>query len=131
MTPEIRNIILCVTAVILLVICVRRGYSNGFAKELRKLISIAVAFICLVLILALRGAFKDHQYGSAIVIAGAIVILSLGWKFIRMVLGLLSGFTELPIIGTLDSLLGAVAGALECAGVIWIIYKIYEVVTRQ
>ena len=131
MTPEIRNIILCILAVLFLIVCVRRGYSNGFAREIKKLISIAVAFVCLILILALRGAFKDQQYGSAIVIAGAIVILSLGWKFVRMVLGLLSGFTELPIISTLDSLLGAVAGALECAGVIWIIYKIYEVVTGQ
>ena len=131
MTPEIRNLILCILAVLFLIACVRRGYSNGFAKELRKLISIAVAFICLVLILALRGAVKDHQYGSAIVIVGAIIILSLGWKFIRMVLGLLSGFTELPIVSTLDSLLGAVAGALECAGVVWIIFKIYEFVTGQ
>ncbi|MBO4899033.1 MAG: CvpA family protein [Lachnospiraceae bacterium] len=131
MTPEIRNLILCVVAALFLIVCVRRGYSNGFAKELRKLISIAVAFICLVLILALRGAFRDRQYGSAIVIAGAIVILSLGWKFVRMVLGLLSGFTELPIVSTLDSLLGAAAGALECAGVIWIIYKIYEVIATQ
>ena len=131
MNANIYGIIACVLAVLFFIVCVRRGYAAGFAKELRKLISIAVAFICLILILALRGAVKDHQYGSAIVIIGAIVILSLGWKFIRMVLGLLSGFTELPVIGTLDSLLGAVAGALECAGIIWMIVKIYGVISGQ
>ena len=131
MTPQIRNIILCILALLFVIMTVRRGYLNGFAKELRKLISIAVALVCLVLILALRGALKDHQYGTVIVIAGAIVILSLGWKFIRTVLDLLSGFTELPIVSTVDSLLGAAAGILECAGVLWIIFKIYEVVTGQ
>ncbi len=125
MTDQVRNIILVGLALLMLIVCVKRGYSNGFALELRKLISIAVAVICLILIVALHGAFKDQKYSSAIVIAGAIVILSLGWKFIRMVMGLLSGLTELPVLGMLDSLMGALAGAVECFAVIWIIYKIY------
>ncbi len=129
MTEQVRDLVLCALALLMLIVCVKRGYANGFAWELRKLISIAVAVICLILIIALKGAVSDHKYSSAIVIAGAIVILSLGWKFIRMVMGLLSGLTELPVLGTLDSLLGAVAGALECAAVIWIVYRIYMTLT--
>lgn len=129
MTDQVRGLILCALALLMLIVCVKRGYSNGFARELRKLISIAVAIICLILIIALKGAVSDHKYSSAIVIAGAIVILSLGWKFIRMVMGLLSGLTELPILGTLDSLLGAAAGAVECVAIIWIVYKVYMTFT--
>lgn len=129
MTDQVPGIILCALALLMFIICVKRGYSNGFALELRKLISIAVAIICLILIIALKGAVSDHKYSSAIVIAGAIVILSLGWKFIRMVMGLLSGLTELPILGALNSLLGAAAGAMECIAIIWIVYKVYMTLT--
>ncbi|MCR5595077.1 MAG: CvpA family protein [Lachnospiraceae bacterium] len=128
MTEQLRLVILCILAVLLLFICVKRGYSNGLAVEIKKLAGIVVALICIILIIALRGAFSDNEYGTAFVIIGAVVILSMGWKFVKMVLGLLSGLKDLPVIGWLDSLLGALIGAAECAAIIWIAMRIYRTV---
>ncbi len=131
MTEQIRNIILCVLAVLFFIVCIKRGYGNGLTIEIKKLLSIAVAVICILLILVLKRAVSEHQYGTVIVVAGAIVILSFGWKFIRMIIGLLSGLKELPILGSLDAILGGLAGAVEGAAVIWIIYKVFCAFTGQ
>ena len=125
MSIQPRDVIICVIALLIILGAIKSGYKNGFAVELKKLLGIAVAVVCLVLILILKNAVSDKQYATAIVVIGAIVILSLGWKFVRMIFGLLAGLTDLPVLGWIDSLLGAIAGAIEGAAVIWIIYKIY------
>ncbi|MBQ8947514.1 MAG: CvpA family protein [Lachnospiraceae bacterium] len=124
-TNAVRMLIM-ILGVLVIILFMKNGYKKGAMRELRSLLSVLVAVICIFLILLLRTSVKEQTYSTAIVIGGAIVILSFGWKLTRMILDLLSGIRELPLIGFADKLLGAVFGAAECIGVIWIVYKLYS-----
>ena len=108
------------------IIFIKRGYNKGAFDELKSLLGVLVALLCIFLILILKRSVSEQSYATAVVVIGSIVILSAGWKLTRMILGLLSGIKELPIIGTADRLVGAVLGAAECAAVFWIVFKLYE-----
>ncbi len=128
---SMENLIYILIAVFAIGICyifMKRGYRKGAFAELKSLLGVVVAVICIFLILILRNAVSEGTYGTIIVVGGAIAILSLGWKFTRMILNLLSGICELPLIGFADRLLGAVFGAVECAACIWIALKVYSAI---
>lgn len=127
--PDSINMVQAAFIVVGLIACiffVKSGYKRGVIDELKKLAGIVVALICIFLILVIRGAVADKQYSTVIVIGGALFILSIGWKGIRMILGLLSGIGDLPVIGLANRLLGAALGAAECAALFFVSYKLYE-----
>ena len=127
--PDSINMVHAAFIVVGLISCiffVKSGYKRGVIDELKKLAGIVVALICIFLILVIRGAVADKQYSTVIVIGGALFILSIGWKGIRMILGLLSGIGDLPVIGLANRLLGAALGAAECAALFFVSYKLYE-----
>ena len=126
LTEEVIKGAILVFGIIICILFMKNGYKKGAFDELRSLLGVVVAVICIFLILILKSAVSERTYGTAIVVAGAIVILSAGWKLARMIMGLLSGIKELPLIGFADRLLGAALGAVECVAIIWIVFKIYE-----
>ena len=126
LTEEVIKGAILVFGIIICILFMKNGYKKGAFDELRSLLGVVVAVICIFLILILKSAVSEHTYGTAIVVAGGIVILSAGWKLARMIMGLLSGIKELPLIGFADRLLGAALGAVECVAIIWIVFKIYE-----
>ena len=120
------RIIILIAGVLACIFFMRRGYEKGALAGIRSLLGILVAFACIFLIVILKNSVSEHTYSTAIVVGGAIVILSAGWKLTRMILDLLSGIKELPLIGLADRILGSILGAAECVAVFWIIYKVYE-----
>lgn len=122
------KIIFCAIAVLILIASVKKGWRRGLSGELKAFVSVVVAMLCLVLILVLRNAVKDHTYGSVIVIGAALVILATGWKLVKLILSPLSGFKEIRLVKTVDSLLGAAVGALEGCAFIWVAIKIYNLI---
>jgi hypothetical protein len=125
-TEEVIKGAILVLGAVICILFMKNGYKKGAFNELRSLLGVVVAVICIFLILILKSAVSEHTYGTAIVVVGAIAILSAGWKLTRMILGLLSGIKELPIIGFADRLLGAALGLVECIAIVWIVFKIYE-----
>lgn len=116
-------LIIGILALMILIWTVRRGYRRGLAAELRMFVSVIIAALCLMLIILLRGAVKEHTYGTVAVAAGALVILGTGWRFIRLIISPLSGFKELGIVRAADSFLGAVTGLVEGVVLVWLILR--------
>lgn len=123
---EIKIILICV-AILVLLIGMRRGYRRGIIREIKALVSVIVATLCLILIILLKRAVSEHTYATVIVVAGALVILGTGWRFVKLVTSPLSGFKEIGLVRATDSLLGAVAGIAEGAALIYIALKILEI----
>lgn len=113
-------------AVIILVFSVRRGYRRGITREIKLFIDLLVAILCLVLILLLKRAIGDHTYATVIVVAGALVILGIGWRFIKLISSPLSGFKELGFVRVIDSFLGGIIGLAEGTAAVWIILFVLE-----
>lgn len=125
---NIVRIVIGLLSVLVGISFMKRGYRRGAMGELRSLLGILVALVCIALIMIIRRAVSEQTYATVIVVGASLVILSAGWKLIRMILGLLDGITELPVIGFVNRLLGALMGAAECVAIIWIVYKMYSVV---
>ena len=53
-----------------------------------------------------------------------LITLLISWLIIRLILGALSVFTSLPIIGTADHLLGLAAGFVEGVLIMWLLFLI-------
>lgn len=120
---KIEIIFLAASALVML-LAIRRGFGRGITREIKAVVSVIIAALCLILILLLRNAVKDHTYASVIVIGGALVILAVGWKLTRLILSPLSGFKELKVVRAVDCFLGALAGAVEGGALIWAAWKI-------
>lgn len=118
--------VICVAALIVL-IAIKRGYRRGITRELKALVSILIALLCLILIILLKRALENHTYQTVGVLAGALIILGTGWRFIKLVTSPLSGFKEIGIVRALDAILGAAAGAVEGVAVVWIVLKILDI----
>ncbi len=129
MTPDSNAIrmLIMILSVLVIILFMKNGYKKGALAELKSLLGVIVAVICIFLIFIIRNAVREQTYSTVIVVGAAMVILSMGWKLTRMILDLLSGIKGLPLIGFADKLLGAVFGAVECVGVIWIVYKLYSI----
>ena len=118
------EIIFLVASALVMLIAVRRGFHRGITREIKAVVSVIIATLCLILILLLRNAMKDHTYGSVVVIGGALVILATGWKLVRLILSPLAGFRELGIVKAVDSFFGGIAGVIEGGALIWVAWKI-------
>ena len=129
MTPDSNAIrmLIMILSVLVIILFMKNGYKKGALAELKSLLGVIVAVICIFLIFIIRNAVREQTYSTVIVVGAAMVILSMGWKLTRMILDLLSGIKGLPLIGFADKLLGTVFGAAECVGVIWIVYKLYSI----
>lgn len=118
------EIIFIIASALVFLLAVKRGWRRGITREIKAVVSVIVATLCLILILLLKKAMNDHTFGSVVVIGGALVILGTGWKFLKIILSPLSGFKELGIVRAVDGFLGAIAGAVESAAIIFVVYKI-------
>ena len=121
-------IVVVVVSLFALIFFVKRGLRRGISGEIRSLISIAIAILCLVLILLLKRSVQNHAFASVIVVGGALIILGTGWRIIRLILSPLKGFREIGVVRGIDGLLGAVAGILEGGAFFWVAMKIYEMI---
>lgn len=128
MSENITKLIIILVAILVEIYAIRRGYKRGIAAEIRAVISVAVAALCLVLIIILKNAVQERTFGTVIVIAGALMILGSGWKIVRTILGPLSGFKELRAVRAIDALLGGIAGAAEGVLLIWVMIKICSLI---
>lgn len=93
------------------------GFRKGMVQEITSLIAMAIAGVCVVLILGAVGSYLDKEIGRMIQIVVVLVVVCMIYRLIHVLFTSLELISKLPIIKGLDKLLGAVIGAAE-AGVI-------------
>lgn len=76
--------------------------------------------------MVLKHALRNHTYGIAIVVVIGLVILGFGWRLIKLVSAPLMGFTEIGIIGAIDSFFGVIFGVMEGLLIVFVAYKILQ-----
>ena len=89
------------------------GFRKGMVQEVISLIAIAVAGVCVVLILGAIGSYLNQEIGKVIQMVLVLFAVCLVYRLVHVLFTSLELVSKLPIIKGLDKLLGAVVGCAE------------------
>ena len=102
--------------IIIVLIFIRRvaiGFRKGMVQEVISLIAMAVAGVCVVLILGAIGSYLNQEIGKVIQMVLVLFAVCLVYRLVHVLFTSLELVSKLPIIKGLDKLLGAVVGCAE------------------
>ena len=108
------NLLLVIMAVVLICM-VMDGYKKGMVKSLISLISLLIT--CVVLFLIGNGLSSYFDGKIFNVILTILLLAAIGFVFFSAKM-----IVKLPIVHSLDKLLGIVVGILETVLIVWTIY---------
>lgn len=97
------------------------GFHKGMVQEIISLIAMAIAGVCVVLILGAIGSYLNHEIGKTIQIAVVLIVVCLIYRLVHILFTSLELISRLPIIKGVDKLLGAAVGMAEAALIVGII----------
>ena len=93
------------------------GFRRGMVREIISLIAMAVAGVCVVLIIGAVGSYLEKEISKTITMVAVLFIVCVVYRLVHVLFTSLGLISRLPVIKGVDKLLGAVTGAAE-AGVI-------------
>ena len=93
------------------------GFRRGMVQEIVSLIAMAVAGVCVVLIVGAVGSYLEKEISKTLVMVAVLFIVCAVYRMVHVLFTSLELISRLPVIKGVDKLLGAVTGAAE-AGVI-------------
>lgn len=93
------------------------GFKKGMVQELISLIAMAVAGICVFLILGAVGSYLEKEIGQVIQIAVVLFAVCLVYRLVSILFVSLKLISKLPIVKGLDKIMGAAVGFVE-AGIL-------------
>lgn len=98
------------------------GYKKGIVKEVVSLISMVV--LCLTVALIANGvsSYLEGRFVSVAFIVILFTVLGIAHHFLKLVLFPAKLAAKLPIIHSVDKLLGFVFGAAEVVLLLWTLY---------
>lgn len=96
------------------------GFKKGMVQELISIIAMAVAGICVALILGAIGSYMDKEIADVVKMVAVLLMICLVYRLVNVIFTSLQLIAKLPIVKSLDKILGLVLGFAE-AGIIVII----------
>ena len=91
------------------------GFRKGMVQEIISLIAMAVAGVCVVLILGAVGSYLEREIGRAIQSVIVLFVVCFVYRLVHTLFTSLELISKLPVIKWLDKLLGIVVGFAEAA----------------
>ena len=112
-------------AIIMLAVLVFKiwdGYRKGMVKEIVSFISLV--FLCLVAALMANGlsSYFDGKFLNVVVAVVLLALLSIAHHIINVVVFPAKLLAKLPVVHSLDKILGVAVGILESVLILWTIY---------
>lgn len=94
------------------------GFRKGMVQELISLVAMAVAGVCVVLIMGAIGSYMDQEIGRVIQIVAVLLVVCLVYRLVHVLFTSLELISKLPIIKGVDKLLGIVVGFAEAVVIV-------------
>lgn len=89
------------------------GFRKGMVQEIVSLIAMAVAGVCIFLIMGAVGNYLNHEIGKMVQVIIVLFAVCLVYRLVHVLFTSLELISKLPIIKGLDKLLGALIGCVE------------------
>lgn len=100
---------------------IRTGFRKGMVQEIVSLIAMAVAGVCIFLIMGAIGNYLNHEIGKMVQIISVLFVVCLVYRLVHVLFTSLELISKLPIIKGVDKLLGALVGCVEAALIVAIL----------
>lgn len=100
---------------------VTTGFRKGMVQEIVSLIAMAVAGVCIFLIMGAVGNYLNHEIGKMVQIIVVLFAVCLVYRLVHILFTSLELISKLPIIKGVDKLLGALIGCVEAALIVGIL----------
>ena len=121
MSLDISQIVIGVVVVCLFLWRISYGMNNGLFAEAAGLIAVIASYFAVYYIMSIAGSVIGNKFGEVIPKIGYLIVAFLVYSLMTALGNALRKVKEIPILGGLDRLLGAVLGAIEAAIIIYII----------
>lgn len=117
------NLLLIIAAVIL-VCSVINGYKKGMVKSIISFVSLII--LCIVVALLANGlnSYLDGEFLNVVIMVLLLAVLGIVHHLLGVVFFSAKLIAKLPIISSVDKLLGIVVGALQTVLVLWTVYML-------
>lgn len=120
------NLITIIVAVVFLIKIID-GFKKGVVKEVCSVVSMFVLCALAALVVGGIRSYNTGKFLNVIIAVVLISVLSIAHHLLKLVLFSAKLVSKLPVVHTLDKLLGAAFGALEVTISIWFIYMLTAV----
>ncbi len=89
------------------------GFKKGMVQELLSLIAMGAAGVCAVLILSAIGSYLNKEIGRLFQIVVVLIVVCAVYRLMNLLFTSMKLISKLPIVHSLDKVLGAVFGIAE------------------
>ena len=115
-------------AVIILIFIWRivAGFRKGLVQEIISVIAMAVAGVCVVLIIGAIGSYMDQEISKLIQTIVVLFVVCAVYRLVHVLFTSLELIAKLPVIKSLDKLLGAVIGLAEAGLIVGILVYVLK-----
>lgn len=117
--------ILLIVAVVILIWRIADGYEKGMVKEIISLVSLIVMSLVLALLAVILKGYLDKQFVNIVVAVILLLILCIAHRLVGIIFFSAETLSKLPIIHSLDKLLGVVLGIAETIVIVWLTYTVF------
>ncbi|MBQ8031679.1 MAG: CvpA family protein [Butyrivibrio sp.] len=124
MNLEISQIVITIVVVILFLWRISYGTNNGLFAEAAGLIAVIAAFAAVYYTMNIAGNVMTADLGRVIPKIGYLIVAFAVYGIMTAIGRAVRNIKEIPILGGLDRLLGAVLGAIEAYLIVYIIVYI-------
>jgi len=94
------------------------GFKKGMVQELLSLVAGIVAGICMILILGAVGSYFENDIGRTVKIVIALLAVCVVYRLVNTLFVSIKLVSKLPIVKSVDKLLGIVVGFAEAAVIV-------------
>lgn len=119
MNIEISQLVITIVVVCLFLWRISYGASNGLFAEAAGLIAVMASFAAVYYVMNIAGDVLTSNFGHIVPKIGYLVVAFLIYSVTTVLGKELRKIKEIPILGGVDRLLGAVLGAIEAAAIIY------------
>lgn len=114
--------VLFIIILILYIWRIGKGSREGFVSEIGTLADICIVSFMVADLVTVADSIIDKELISFLTSAAVFLIILLARKVIRAVFCLLKWIARLPLLNSLNQVLGLIAGALEATVIVWAFY---------
>ena len=116
--------LLFLVVLLILVYKMHDGYKKGMVKEVISMVSLVVMCVVALLIASGLAKYFDHEFAGVAISVVLLVLLGIAHSLLGVVFFSAKMIVKLPLVSSVDKLLGIVAGALEVLLLLWTMYSL-------
>lgn len=105
---------------------IRKGFRNGIMKEIVTILSGVISLISVALVFFAISSYREKALSMFAICVIGLVVLGAVFKLCNLIFRPILALSNISVIGVLDSILGAVMGAVEAAAISCLVYYVLD-----